>query len=291
METCKVKNLLLIAFNSALGKGIKEEFRQFIDIDEINSMVALENSAINCSAVIYLMDLTNADHIYNIRYIRDKYPDQQFFVISSTLSIPLLHQSLHIGIDDLFLSPLSEQDRNTLLEKLKNKTCVGIFNDVINKNGNDAICFPKTKKLNDVSCLLDVIEFNYAKGPSLQDLANDIHLSPSRICHLFKDACGITYSYYLLCRKIEEGERLLTLAEHSITHISYQVGFANPSHFCRTFKEHFSITPTAYLNGNRDVQYSETYLRYQRLRSELFSSASDEAQKNIDGLVGKYHVS
>jgi AraC-like DNA-binding protein len=283
----KEGSLLLISFDSDLTKPILKNLEEFISIEQINSMSALENSTGNYGAVIYLIDFMSANHLYNIRYIRNKYPDKQFFVISSTLSIPLLQQSLHIGVNDVFLSPLSAQDKKTLLETLQTKTSVEFI-----KNKGD-LCFTQIRKPHDINGLLEIIERDYIKGPSLQDLANEIHLSPSRICHLFKDSCGIAYSYYLLCRKIEEGERLLTEGKSSITSISYQVGFANPSHFCRTFKEHFNITPTAYLSGNRDVQYSDLYLSYQRLRAELFSGTlAKKGQENSDVFfVGKYNVS
>ena len=289
METCKVQSLLLIAFNSELGTCLKEELSLFCKISICNSMDELEHSTINYAAVIYLMDLTSADHLYNILFIRNKHPDKQFFVITSTVSIPLLHQSLHIGVNDLFIYPLSIQDKQSLLSSLKEQTGIDGFTDKIaNKNGFD---FSQISKTHSINSLLDIVERDYAKGPSLQDLANDINLSPSRICHLFKDLCGITYSYYLSCRKIEEGERLLTAGLHSITSISYQIGFANPSHFCRTFKEHFNITPTSYINGNREVEHSTTYLKYQRLRYELSSSMESAAEEKRVILADKSHVS
>ena len=277
MEACKVQSLLLIAFNSELGTCFKEELSPLCKISICNSMDALEHSTINYAAVIYLMDLTSADHLYNIHYIRNKYPDKQFFVISSTVSIPLLHQSLHIGVNDLFIYPLSIQDKHALLCSIKEDTVIDSFADgIANKHEFD---YSQIRKTQPISSLLDIVERDYVKGPSLQDLANDIHLSPSRICHLFKDLCGITYSYYLLCRKIEEGERLLTAGQDSITTISYQIGFASPSHFCRTFKEHFNITPTSYINGNREVEHSSTYVKYQRLRYELSSCMVGETEK------------
>ena len=277
METCKAQRLLVIAFNSELGRHFKEELSPFCKMSICSSMDALEHSTINYAAVIYLMDLTNADHLYNIHYIRNKYPDKQFFVISSTLSIPLVHQSLHIGVNDLFIYPLSIQDKHALFSALNERTGIDGFSDEI-QNSNE-FDYSQISKTDPIISLLDIVERDYVKGPSLQDLANNIHLSPSRICHLFKDLCGMTYSYYLLCRKIEEGERLLTAGQDSITTISYQIGFASPSHFCRTFKEHFNITPTSYINGNREVEHSSTYLKYQRLRYELSSSMVGETQE------------
>ena len=289
METRNLKSLLLIAFNSELEESFKEEVSPFFNIDEINSMDDLEHSRVNYAAVIYLMDLTSSDHLYNIHYIRNKFSDKPFFVISSTVSIPLLHQALHIGVNDLFICPLSAQDKHALLCALKKQACTDFLSDEI--ENNNVFSSSQIEKSQPISTLLDIVEHNYVQGPSLQDLADNIHLSPSRLCHLFKELCDMTYSHYLLCRKIEEGERLLTAGQHSITSIAYQIGFANPSHFCRTFKEHFNITPTSYISGNREVEYSTTYLKYQRLRYELFSSMESTAEENEISLAGKYQVS
>ena len=288
MVNHKVSSLLLIAFDRGLAQHCIEELSPLCDLDYCYSMDDLETLTINPGAVIYVMDFTSSNHLYNINFIRNRYPDKQFFVISSTVSIPLLHQSLHIGVNDLFIHPLSVQDKHDLFYTLKNKTYVKCFSEEI-ENNNDL--FPQMNTEHTIGSLLDIIERDYSKSPSLQDLSNEVHLSPSRICHMFKDICGITYSCYLLSRKIEEGERLLTVGKKSITNISYQIGFANPSHFCRTFKEHFNITPTAYVKGNRDVEHSITYLRYQRLRSELFPDLAIEAQENILNFVEKYHAS
>ncbi len=290
MTRNKQGSLLLIAFARESMQQAAEELRSLFDnIDEIHSMDDLEHATTDYSAVIYLMDITSADHLYNIHYIRNKYLNKQFFVIASTVSIPLLHQALHIGVNDLFISPLSSQDKGALLSLLKKQACPESFsNEIIDKR---VLSCYQIDREHPISILLDIVEQDYARGPSLQDLADKIHLSPSRICHLFKELCGMTYSYYLLCRKIEEGERLLTIGQHSITSISYQIGFANPSHFCRSFKEHFNITPTSYCNGNREVEHSSTYLTYQRLRYELFSNVASEAKENRVSLAKKWHVS
>lgn len=286
-ESC----LLLIRFDQGLIQHAMDEqaVKYFFDIDEINSMDDLENSTAHYDVVIYQMDMTSSDHLYNIHYIRSKFPDMPFFVLTATVSIPLLHQALHIGVNDLFIYPLSAQDKHALFCSLKNQACTDFLNE--KRENNHEFSCAQINKEHPIGILLDIVERYYVKGPSLQDLADNIHLSPSRLCHLFKELCDMTYSHYLLCRKIEEGERLLTTGQHSITSISYQIGFANPSHFCRTFKEHFNITPTSYINGNREVEHSITYLKYQRLRYELFSSMASEAEENKISPADKYQVS
>ncbi|PKH02750.1 hypothetical protein CXF72_10070 [Psychromonas sp. MB-3u-54] len=280
------KNLLLIGFDPILSQCCLKKLSPFCVIDCCNSMEFLEKLKGNPGAVIYLMDFTRADHLYNVNYIRNKYPNKHFFVLTLTLSIPLLHQSLHIGVDDLFIFPLSNQDQYQLFSTIKNKTSVEFLTVPI-ENNVDLFCsnIINNDSLNNV---LEILERDFCKSPSLLDLSKEVYLSPSRISHLFKDSCGIAYSYYLLFRKLEEGERLLVIGDISITSISYLIGFANPSHFCRSFREHFNITPTSYAEGSTGIEHSDVYLQYQRIRSELFpiSAVKSDNQR----LQGKRHV-
>jgi len=289
MINSKENHLLLIAFDRVLATCCLDELSNFFDIDCCNSMEVLETLTTNPGAIIYVMDYTSADHLYNIKFIRNKYPQKQFFVISATVSIPLLHESLHLGVNDLFIQPLSVQDQHAIVCTLKEKTYVKCFGE--ETANSDDLCVSYMNNEQTIASLLDIIEQSYSKTPSLQDLSTKIHLSPSRICHLFKDTCGLTYSCYLSCRKIEEGERLLVAAEKSVTNIAYKIGFANPSHFCRTFKAHFNVTPATYASGERNVEYSTTYLCYQRVRSELFPHLAIETQEAIIGFAGEYHAS
>lgn len=283
------KNLLLIAFDPILSQRCIKQLNPFYALDCCNSMELLEKSNSNPGAVIYLMDFTRADHLYNLNYIRNKYPNKHFFVITATLSIPLLYQSLHIGVDDLFIFPLSNQDQYKLFCTIKNKTSIELLTGEMESNV-DPFYANKIINNNPLNNVLEIIERDFCKSPSLLDLSKEVCLSPSRVSHLFKDACGITYSYYLLFRKLEEGERLLTMEKISITSISYRIGFANPSHFCRSFKEHFNITPTSYAEGSTGIVQSDVYLQYQRIRSELFPIAAVKSDNQGLILEAKRHV-
>jgi AraC-like DNA-binding protein len=282
------KNLLLIGFDPILSQRCIEQLRPFCNVDCCNSMELLEKSNSNPGAVIYLMDFTRADHLYNINYIRNKYPNKHFFVLTATLSIPLLHQSLHIGVDDLFIFPLSSKDQYQLFCTIKNNTSVAFLTVPI-ENNLEFFCSNLIHN-NSLNNVLEILERDFSKSPSLLDLSKEVYLSPSRISHLFKDSCGIAYSYYLLFRKLEEGERLLTIGDISISSVSYQIGFANPSHFCRSFREHFNITPTAYAEGNRGGEQSDAYMQYQRIRSELFPIPAVKSDSQGLSLEAKRHV-
>lgn len=284
----KADLLLLVSFDQVLAKHCKEELSPFCELESLYSMDDLESSIDLPAAIIYLMDYTSATHLHNIEFIRRKFTDSLFFVVTTAVSIPLLHQSLHLGVDDVFLFPFSEQDKHSLICTLKNKTDINCFTEEL-ESAQSLTC-EQFDRESPISSLLNIIERDFAKGPSLQDLSHNIHLSPSRLCHMFKDLCGLTYSHYLLCRKLEESERLLSKNNSSVTTIAYQMGFSNPSHFCRSFKEHFNITPNSYAHGNRELTQSSIYMRYQRLRSELIPNMAAAIQSNFSQLQGRESV-
>lgn len=282
------KKLLLIAFDRESAKLCIEALSSFCEVECCHFMEELEVSNTQPASIVYFMDYTRIDHLHNIKFIRNKYPDKKFFVISNSVSIPLLQHALHIGVTDFFISPLSNTDKHKFFNFLKNETDTVLYPDKITEDFD--LCYSQMIKNNPIGILLNIIERDYTKSPSLKSLSEHIYLSPSRICHLFKDLCGISYSSYLMCRKIEEGERLLARCENTVTFISYQIGFANPSHFCRSFKDHLSITPTSYASGNRDVKHSEVFLKYLRLRVELFSNVALAMSEENIALSGKKNV-
>lgn len=270
----KPRQLLLISFDDTLTTSCYKVLTDYCSVLSVSSMHELESYECQqeVAAVIYAMSTSSSNHLHNIKYIRNKFVAMPFIVLSKTLSIPLLQQSLHIGVNDLFLYPLSPHDLSTMVCDLQTKSKINFNTDKL-----DVKCEKNALALNHDSrivSLLDSIEEDYSHAPSLYELSLRYHLSPSRLCHMFKDLCGITYSHYLLCRRLEEGERLLSETNSSITTISYQLGFSSPSHFCRNFKEHFNITPTAYANDHNMVEHSSCYESYARLRTNMLPSVA-----------------
>jgi AraC-like DNA-binding protein len=97
--------------------------------------------------------------------------------------------------------------------------------------------------------------------------------------HRHEDLCGIGFCQYILCRRLEESEFLLRQKNASVTHVSFAVGFSNPSHFCRSFKENIGLTPTAYIKKENGIELSCLYQRYQKLRMELLPITKIKQEK------------
>ncbi len=92
--------------------------------------------------------------------------------------------------------------------------------------------------------ILNAIEYldkNFDRVVSLEEIAATCFLSESRFLHLFKEKTNISFRRYQLWNKIVKS--LPVLASQSITTTAHQLGFSDSSHYTRTFKETFGITP------------------------------------------------
>ena len=89
--------------------------------------------------------------------------------------------------------------------------------------------------------VLEFFEENFDRVYSLEEIAKMMHLSPSRFIHLFKEKTGLSFRRYQLWNKIIRS--LPYLVTSTITNTAHTFGFTDSSHYSRTFKETFGVTP------------------------------------------------
>jgi transcriptional regulator GlxA family with amidase domain len=107
----------------------------------------------------------------------------------------------------------------------------------------------------------------------IHDLAAAVNLSPGRLAHLFKSEIGISPQRYLNSIRLEKAKECLEDGALSCKEIAAEVGIPNVSHFCRSFKALYGITPK---------EYRKTHLRLDLKRAErlLSSEENHNAQSN-----------
>jgi len=82
---------------------------------------------------------------------------------------------------------------------------------------------------------------NFEKVLSLEEVSAKYFLSPTRFLHLFKEKTNLSFRRYQLWNKVVKS--LPYLIKNSITDTAYNFGFSDSSHYTRTFKETFGVTP------------------------------------------------
>lgn len=87
---------------------------------------------------------------------------------------------------------------------------------------------------------------NYAKGITIENIADELHYSPNYLSYIFKQEMGDTIADYITKLKIEKAKEMLLDIRNKIYNISEALGFSNTAYFCSVFKKFTSLTPKEY---------------------------------------------
>lgn len=79
-----------------------------------------------------------------------------------------------------------------------------------------------------------------------QQIADEIHINPDYMSHLFHKKTGVSLVSYISEQRINTAKKLLATTMLSLQQIAERVGFSNSSYFHRQFKKTVGITPQQY---------------------------------------------
>ncbi|KRE57920.1 helix-turn-helix domain-containing protein [Paenibacillus sp. Soil750] len=85
----------------------------------------------------------------------------------------------------------------------------------------------------------------------LEDLAQTVGLSPSRLSHLFKESTGYSIIDTLNRMRIQQAVMMLAHTGRSASEVCYDVGFQNYNHFTNQFRKWQGMTPSMFMKRPR----------------------------------------
>lgn len=88
---------------------------------------------------------------------------------------------------------------------------------------------------------IQYLDQHFERIVPLEEIAAFCHLSSTRFLHLFKEKTHLNFRRYQLWNKLIKS--IPYLKEHTITETAHQFGFTDSSHYTRTFKETFGLSP------------------------------------------------
>ena len=92
------------------------------------------------------------------------------------------------------------------------------------------------------------IERNFQNDISIVDIANVCGINRSYFGKIFKKNIGQTPQEFLMNYRMIKATELLRLTDLSISDISKAVGYDNPLHFSRAFKNVYNLSPRNWKN-------------------------------------------
>lgn len=87
---------------------------------------------------------------------------------------------------------------------------------------------------------------HYNENISIDEYAQNNHVSVSWFIRNFKQCTGSTPLQYILSKRIYNAEILLQDSSYNLTEISEIIGYDNPLYFSRIFKKVKGISPSEY---------------------------------------------
>ena len=90
------------------------------------------------------------------------------------------------------------------------------------------------------------VEENFCENISIQNLADELFLTPNHLYMLFKKETGETFNQYLTRYRMEKAKEYLSEPKYKLYQITEMVGYSDSDYFTKLFKKHTNYTPSRY---------------------------------------------
>ncbi|MBR9658835.1 AraC family transcriptional regulator [Bacillus cereus] len=172
---------------------------------------------------------------------------EQFFLHSRKIIFQKESETIHRSIARYLQNEFKENAMNHLLIKAKVLEFLAhslqkIWPEVVDQR---------------IEGILDVIHQQFHLPIQVQNLAEMANMSESSMQSYFKASFGMSAYQYIQRKRVEYAAELLIHTNESITEISMQVGYDNPSKFAKIFKRIYGETP---------LHYRKKYTEYNRFK-------------------------
>ncbi|MBQ8382473.1 MAG: helix-turn-helix transcriptional regulator [Clostridia bacterium] len=204
-------------------------------------------------------------------------PGQFFRYYNFIFASAVLGDELVAALEDrsgpicLHLSPAKSKEIFGLAERLLNEyqslenSKPPLFSEQLIERGLEALCIlilrampRQTQQAEDqllpIRRALSIIRQNYRQKLSLQEVAEQIYLSPAYFSQLFHKTMGVPFSEYLTDYRLQIAARYLQAGNLPLKEIAALSGFPTFPYFSVAFKKRFGVAPSVY----RKVGQNET---------------------------------
>jgi AraC-like DNA-binding protein len=99
----------------------------------------------------------------------------------------------------------------------------------------------------------EIIEQRFVEGPTLDELARAVGVSPFYLSRMFSAEVGQSIPQYLRRLRMERAAELLRAGSHNVTEAAFAVGYASLGHFSKSFCEVIGCCPALYPHAKNIV--------------------------------------
>lgn len=218
-----------------LTENIKKEQNNFIDINEIEGMLAeLESSIWVLDENLVMETILKWTEKMEKKQLKLSYYQNVMNHLLKTL-VDRINQKGSISLDVPLC--LSGESMNQVTREFQDFCIEMINNTRIQRKG---------KIIDPIEAAKDYMLKNVCAKINLDDVAQKLGLNSSYFSQLFKRETGQTFVEYRIHLRMETAKQLLERSDLRIIDISSEIGYDDAPHFAKTFKKYTGISPKEY---------------------------------------------
>ena len=268
-----IMNLLIVDDDPIAIRGIMEGVAwERLEIDKIYSA----NSAQQARDVlkkdkvdIILCDIEMAqeDGLSFIHWIRENFSAMECVFITCHASFDFAREAILLQSFDYLLKPVSYEKLEAVLQSVIEKihrrmdqNKVLQYGEMYLENIVDNVRAKNDTKKTPGEIVEEVsryIRMHLSEDLNVEDIAGQVYLNPDYLTRIFKKETGTSLIKFIIQERMYMARKLLCETSLSVNGIALEVGFSDYSHFTKTFRQMFGMTPSVYRQKMKETQNPE----------------------------------
>lgn len=167
-----------------------------------------------------------------LKEIKELNRDCRIVIMTGYSSKDIVVEALRLHADEYIEKPFD-------VENVK-----AIFKRLLEEKNRQKVNFASGQE--KIGIAQRLIQRNYNKSLSLQDVSKELYLNYKYLSRLFKEKTGVSFNEYKVRLKIDSAKEFLKASNCNIGEIAYKVGYQNPDSFMKMFKRSTGFTPSEY---------------------------------------------
>lgn len=184
-----------------------------------------------------------------LKYLKEHKYNVITILISAYGEFKYAKQAIYYGAFEYLLKPVDEDELTDTLKRVKEilDDTKGVMQTSEIKEEIDLDKIRNTHYSSEaINDALEYIEEHYNEKISIGDVASRNHFNVCYFGNLFKKNTGISFTGYIVNKRLKKAEELLRETNYSVSEIADMVGYDDVFHFSKLFKKYKNIPPSDY---------------------------------------------
>jgi two-component system, response regulator YesN len=181
------------------------------------------------------MPVMDGLQLFNL--LSERMPNIKKVIISGYDDFQLIRNAMLSQTFDYLLKPVNREELKETLEKLHTQLC-SERNEIAAEISQSPGQIAETVRRH--------IQENFANAIDFAAIATRYGFSGSYLTRIFHLQVGVSPQRYLIDCRIQSARQLLADTELLVREVGVLVGYADPFHFCKVFKQKTGMSPSQY---------------------------------------------